>query len=180
MKPIEIVIDGTDWSGKTPVVEKLVTTMRDKGWLVATGAPFREVEVFPLWQTDPFIASKTVNDVVQQLYKKYSDMQLIVWDRGWPTVFVSTDCQASRNLWIPYPNLTVLLLNSEQTILNKLQQPRITGPWVTNPILRRKFLDAYYQIAKTNDALMQLHYADIDGRFVIEDIIMAIIEQLEI
>ncbi|MDQ0290558.1 hypothetical protein [Oligosphaera ethanolica] len=176
MTPFEIVIDGTDCGGKTPLVNTLVARLAAEGVSVAVAAPFREVEVYPLWETDPLCASQRINDVMQGIRKEHADREVLVWDRGWPTVFVSTDLPEARNLCLPYPHLTVLLLNTEQTILDKVAKHGLTGEWLLQPETRRRFIDAYHALAAEPESVpMRVYRADLEGRFELEQIAVDVV-----
>ena len=65
MAPREIVVDGTDGGGKSPLVANLVTTLSSAGLKVGTQAPYRVWEVYPLWESDPIRAARTIVAVMQ-------------------------------------------------------------------------------------------------------------------
>lgn len=169
--PFEIVVDGTDCGGKTPLVQTLVRRFETEQVSVATAAPFREVEVYPLWKSDPLTASRKICEVMHCFRQSNRDKAILIWDRGWPTVFVSTDLPEARSLCLPYPHLTVLLLNTEQTILNKVAKHRLTAEWLLQPETRRRFIDAYHALAVEQEAVdMKVYHANPEGRFDLEKI----------
>ncbi len=171
MTPFEIVVDGTDCGGKTPLVHSLVRRFEAERVPVAVAAPFQEVEVFPLWNTDSVTASRRINDAMSRFRDANRDRAALVWDRGWPTVFVSTDNREARRLCLPYPDLTVLLLNTERTILEKVAKHQLTGEWLLQSEIRRKYLTAYRALANHGDQMrMNVYFADSDGRFDLERI----------
>ncbi len=171
MTPFEIVVDGTDCGGKTPLVHKLVQRFADDRVPVTTAAPFKDVEVYPLWKSDPLMAARRINDVICRFRDENRGKTVLVWDRGWPTVFVSTESRLARKACLPFPDLTVLLLNTEQTILEKVAKHRLTGEWLLQSETRRRFIAAYQALADNHEpADMIVYCADTDGRFDLEKI----------
>jgi thymidylate kinase len=179
IKQIEIVVDGTDCGGKTPLVESLVSELTDLGHSVATLAPFREVEVYPLWEDDPLAASRTVARVMQHFREENCNARIVVWDRGWPTVHASTYCPDARECVSPYPDWTILLLNTESTILEKIQKYRLNGLWLTNQEIRRRYLNAYNRVSENDEAPIKIYRANSNGRFDIGNIVTETIKRFE-
>lgn len=174
--PFEIVVDGTDCGGKTPLVQVLVRRFEAEQVSVATAAPFKEVEVYPLWKSDPLTASHRICDAMRRFRQANRDKSVLIWDRGWPTVFVSTDLPEARNLCLPYPHLTVLLLNTEQTILEKIAKHKLTGEWLLQPETRRRFIDAYHALAAEPESVpMRVYHANLEGRFELEQIAVDVV-----
>ena len=85
MARIEIVVDGTDAAGKTPLVRHLVKTIPASGPVVAH-APYHVEEVYPLWDEDPVRAARIIVGHMAAFRDAHPDAEVIVWDRGWPTM----------------------------------------------------------------------------------------------
>src|SRR5262245_61069160 len=100
--PLEIVVDGTDSAGKTPCVEALCRTFGSDRQ-VRTCAPFRVQEVYPLWEREPRRAATIIRSIMDDFRRSNSAADLIIWDRGWPTVWVSTTDAAARGAMLPFP-----------------------------------------------------------------------------
>jgi hypothetical protein len=165
MPPIEIVIDGTDSSGKTPCVEALCRTFEiDRN--VCTCAPFRVQEVYHLWAREPQRAAALIRSIMGDFRRANAAADLIVWDRGWPTVWVSTTDSVARGALLPFPDLTLLLLNSMETTRRKVQKHGLQAIWVNDPALARRYHDAYHALpgAVGEDSLAAFFPAA-DGRY---------------
>jgi len=145
MPRIEIVVDGTDSGGKTPCVEALHRTFSTHG-NVRTCAPFHVQEVYHLWDREPRRAAATIRSVMDDFRNRSAAADLIIWDRGWPTVWVSTTDPAARNALLPFPDLTLLLLNSMETTRRKAEKHRLQAIWVNDPALVRRYHDAYHAL----------------------------------
>jgi len=174
VKPVEIVVDGTDGAGKTPLVEYIASRLIGLGYTVATYAPFREIEVYPLWETDPIKASRIIAEVMQRFRANHSNTEIVIWDRAWPTVFVSTNCKEAREMFCRFPDLTVLLINTEQTILEKITKHRLHSAWVIDPYARKKYIEAYRILAGTHRDDLLAFNADLNRRFNLEHIFCTI------
>jgi hypothetical protein len=147
MPPIEIVVDGTDSGGKTPCVEALYRAFavdRD----VRTYAPFRVQEVYHLWDREPRRATAAIRSIMDDFRHRSVSADMIIWDRGWPTVWVSTTDPAARGALLPFPDLTVLLLNSIETTRRKVEKHSLQALWVNDPALVRRYHDAYHALPR--------------------------------
>ena len=151
MPLIEVVIDGTNFGGKTPLVAKLLDKICDSGLRAETMAPYREREVYALWDVDPVAAAKTITDIMRQPRVVANDVtDVLVWDRGWPTCYVATKNAAARALFEPLPRLTFLLLNTDKTTERKVRKyglAEATYPWMSR---RHRLRDeiSYEQLAE--------------------------------
>jgi hypothetical protein len=170
MPPIEIVVDGTDSGGKTPCVESLYRTFavdRD----VRTHAPFREQEVYHLWDGKPQRAAEIIRSIMDDFRRRCASADLVIWDRGWPTVWASTTDTVARRTLLPFPDLTVLLLNSIETTNRKVRKYSLQATWVTDPALVQRYNDAYHALPRqvSGDKLATFFPAS-DGRYDYETI----------
>lgn len=160
----EIVVDGTDSAGKTPVIEALALRLGAK-YRLAVCSPYKEQEVFPLWSAQPETAAGIITGIMAGFRQRNPDADLVIWDRGWPTAWVSTVDEGARAMFLPFPTLTVLLLNSVMTTQEKVGKYHLTGEWVANPVLLRKFNRAYHDLEEETGAHLVRLYADAGGRF---------------
>ena len=153
--PIEIVIDGTDGAGKTPCVEVVCARFRSRGLTVASHAPYREREVYPLWATAPEEAAAVIVDVMARRRAASADARVIVWDRGWPTAYVSTDHAAARALFLPLPTRTVLLLSTTERTRRQARRHPNAGVWATDEARVQRYHAAYHalELPTPSDAL---------------------------
>jgi len=163
--PVEIVVDGTDSGGKSPCVDALSRAFAVRQ-NVRTCAPFRVQEVYPLWEREPRRAAATIRSIMDDLRRDSAAVDVIIWDRGWPTVWVSTTDPVARGAMLPFPDLTVLLLNSMQTTRSKVQKYGLQAIWVKDPELLRRFNDAYHGLPReVNDNSVAAFFPAPDGRF---------------
>lgn len=165
MPPLEIVVDGTDSGGKTPCVKALrlaFAVSRN----VQTCAPFRVQEVYPLWEHEPRRAAAAIRSVMNSFRRDNAIADLIIWDRGWPTVWVSTTDAVAREAMLPFPNLTVLLLNAIETTKSKGEKYGLRAIWATDLMLVRRYHDAYHDLPRqVSDNGVAAYYPASDGRF---------------
>jgi len=165
MPPTEIVVDGTDSGGKTPCVEALCRALaaeRD----VRSCAPFRTQEVYPLWEREPQRAAGIIRAIMDDFRSTCAAADLIIWDRGWPTVWVSTSDGPARWALLPLPDLTVLLLNSMETTIRKAEKHGLRSIWATDPALRRRYHDAYHALPNEVDGgRLASFFPGPDGRY---------------
>lgn len=124
---LEVVVDGTDGAGKTPCVELLCERFRRRGLEVATHAPYREREVYPLWEAAPERAARIIVEIMQRFRDTRPDADVLVWDRGWPTAFITTEDPEARALFRPLPTLTVLLLSTMARTRRRVGDRRSEG-----------------------------------------------------
>jgi thymidylate kinase len=165
MPPPEIVVDGTDSGGKTPCVEALYRALaadRD----VRTCAPFRVQEVYPLWEREPRRAAAVIRAIMDDLRRASAAADVIIWDRGWPTVWVSTTDPAARAALLPFPDLTVLLLNSMETTIRKAEKHGLRSIWVSDRKLVRRYHDAYHALpGEVKGGHLATFFPAPDGRY---------------
>ncbi len=153
----EIVVDGTDGAGKTPCVQRIVEKLRLRAHVVATHAPYREQEVFPLWDTDPRRAARTIVDIMDR-FRAASTAEVIVWDRGWPTAFISTGDVQARASFEPLPALTLLLLNTLERTRELARNHPDAGAWATDESLVRRYGAAYHSLeAPAGHRMLRFH-----------------------
>jgi len=165
MLPLEIVVDGTDSGGKTPCVEALSGAFAaDRK--VRTCAPFRVQEVYHLWDHEPRRAAGIIRSIMDDFRHQSAAADLIIWDRGWPTVWVSTTDATARGALLPFPDLTVLLLNSMEATRRKVEQHGLQAIWVNDPGLVRRYHDAYHALPReAGDATVTAFLPSADDRF---------------
>lgn len=133
MAPVEVVIDGTNFGGKTPLVTRLLEVLAARGWLADSASVYREGEVYSRWDDDPVGAAATIVARMQAHRRRLAHLDVLVWDRGWPTCFVSTRDPAARRLFVPLPPLTFILLNSAAATAKKVAKYGLTSdafPWM--------------------------------------------------
>src|SRR4051812_22493517 len=106
---------------------------------------------------------------------------MIVWDRGWPTVWVSTTDEEARRALLPFPDLTVLLLNSMETTRRKVEQLGLQAVWVTDPAMVRQYHDAYHRLPdEVTDGVIVAFLPGPDGRYDYATVIAAVCERFKI
>lgn len=160
----DLVIDGTDGAGKTPLVQQLIAHL-SATHSVATCAPYRVREVFPLWQSRPTQAAQIITEIMADFRSRHPD-DLIVWDRGWPTAWVSTTVAAAKAAFEPLPDLTVLLLNTTAVTRMRAAKHQSTAPWMTQEALIEGFNASYRDLADHPPTPNLLtFYPDEHGRF---------------
>jgi hypothetical protein len=169
-RPIEIVVDGTDGAGKTPCVEALVGRLHARGLRVASHAPYREREVYPLWDADPVRAATTIVGVMNQFMDRHPQADVVVWDRGWPTAFVTTDDAGARAVFEPLPSLTVLLLSTSERTREKAKFHARAGIWATDDALVRRFNAAYHALEPPRDHRILRLFPDASSMFDLAEI----------
>ncbi len=179
MTTIEIVIDGTDCAGKTPLVQKLQELLRNKGLQTANFAPYRVTEVYPLWKDSPVLAARTIVDIMNDFRRQSPHHDVIIWDRGWPTAFINTASQAARALFPKFPDVTVLLLNSVATTVEKVNKYKLDAPWLTDPDTRDRDNLAYHQLPSTIEVPMLTFKPNEDGMFDLDLVAGAIKSHLK-
>jgi hypothetical protein len=165
MSRLEIVVDGTDSGGKTPCVAALRDVLAG-GCKVSTCAPFRVQEVYELWAREPSRAAEIIRSIMDDFRSRHGSSDVIIWDRGWPTVWVSTSDPAARQLLLPFPELTVLLLNSMETTRTKAEKYGLRSVWVDDPALVRRYHDAYHALPSAmTGADISAFFPSADGRY---------------
>lgn len=135
---VEVVIDGTNFGGKTPLVERLLGRLAAAGLSAATASPYREVEVYTLWDDAPEEAAERILERMEE-HRRRATEDVLVWDRGWPTCFVSTRSAAARRRFLPLPGLSYLLLNTSAATEKKVRKYGLSPgvyPWMHGRRLR--------------------------------------------
>jgi hypothetical protein len=161
--PVEVVIDGTNFGGKTPLVARLLELLADRGWSAGSASVYREGEVHAQWDDDPVGAATTIVGRMRTHRERLAGVDVLVWDRGWPTCFISTRDAAARRLFLPLQPLTFVLLNSAAATAKKVAKYGLTPatfPWMHGQRLRdettyeqlcRRFSDDLRSFAPTLD-----------------------------
>lgn len=164
VEPLEIVVDGTDGAGKTPCVAHLCERFRRRGARVATYAPYRVEEVYPLWASDPELAARTIVTIMAG-QRARAEADVIVWDRGWPTAFVSTESPEALALFRPLPPLTLLLLSTMERTRRQARKHPHAGVWATDEERVRRYNARYHALEATNAGVVLRFFPDADERF---------------
>jgi len=172
--PIEIVIDGTDGAGKTPCVEVVCARFRSRGLTVASHAPYRVHEVYPLWASAPEAAARIVVDVMDELRAKSTDAEVIVWDRGWPTAYVTTDDARARALFLPLPTCTVLLSSSTERTRRQARKYPHAGVWATDEARVVRYNAAYHALQAPEPSSVLRFFPDANDTYDLEAVVDAI------
>ncbi len=167
MVKYEIVVDGTDGAGKTLTVKSLAALLKDK-YNCRIHAPFKQQEVYPFWDSKPQEAAKIITGIMDAFRQKNKGVDLILWDRGWPTAWVSTTDEAARKMFLPFPTLTALLLNTPQVTMDKAKTYNITNVWVTDPKLVKKFNEGYQNLGPETRANLLRFFPNEAGLFDID------------
>jgi len=165
MPPIEIVVDGTDSGGKTPCVQALHHIF-GANRNVHTCAPFRLQEVYHLWNREPRRAATIIRSIMDDFRHDSASAEMIIWDRGWPTVWVSTADSIARDALLPFPDLTILLLNTMEATSRKVAKHGLQAIWVNDPALVRHFHDAYHALPReVSESNLAAFFPGPDGRY---------------
>lgn len=164
-RPLEIVVDGTDGAGKTPCVERLCERFRAGGLAVASHAPYREREVYPLWESAPEEAARVIVEIMDRVRDARSDAQLLIWDRGWPTAYISTDDPRARALFRPLPALTLLLLSTMARTRRQARNHPRAGVWATDDARVRRYSAAYHALEAPDASTVLRFFPDSSDTF---------------
>jgi predicted ATPase len=173
-RAIEIVVDGTDGAGKTPCVARLCARFRRRGLAVASHAPYRVHEVYPLWATAPREAARIVVDVMAELRARSSDAEVIVWDRGWPTAYITTDDACARALFLPLPTCTVLLLSSTERTRRQARKYPQAGVWATDEARVLRYNAAYHALEAPEPRAVLRFFPDANDTYDLEAVVDAV------
>lgn len=149
MALVEVVIDGTNFGGKTPLVERLREEFTSRGWSTGSASVYREGEVYARWDDDPVGVAATIVGRMQAYRERLAHLEILVWDRGWPTCFVSTRSAAARRLFLPLQPLTFILLNSAAATAKKVAKYGLTPeafPWMHGQRLKDEI--SYEQLCR--------------------------------
>lgn len=152
MKPFEIVVDGTNSGGKTPFIEFLIERLINLKYDVVACAPYKKEEVFQLWEKEPLKAARIITRIINKFRNDNLFRDFIIWDRGWPTCWVSTKNKYARQLFLPFPPLTVFLLNTIETTYKKREKYNLKHTWFINENLVQFYNKEYHRIAVEIDA----------------------------
>jgi hypothetical protein len=178
--PIDVVVDGTDGAGKTACVHFLLDRWTRRGLAVASHAPYREQEVYPLWAAEPERAAQIITGIMARFRAAHSSADVVVWDRGWPTAFVSTTDPRARAAFEPLPPLTVLLLSSTDRTRAKARALDLPGVWVRDDMLVAHYNAAYHALgAAPADRTLLRAVPDASGTFDFEHIARGLEPDLE-
>lgn len=177
--PIDVVVDGTDGAGKSACVRFLIDRWTRRGLSVATHAPYREQEVYPLWASDPERAAQLITGIMARFRAAHASSDAIVWDRGWPTAFVTTTDLRARSLFEPLPPLTVLLLGSTDRTRAKARSLNLAGVWVRDDALIAHYNAAYHALSAPTDRTFLRALPDATGTFDFEHLAGALALALE-
>lgn len=164
-RPLEIVVDGTDGAGKTPCVELFCERFRQRGVVVASHAPYREREVYPLWESAPERAARIIVEIMQRFRHAHSGAELFIWDRGWPTAYISTDDVRARALFRPLPTLTLLLLSTIARTRRQASKHPHAGVWATDEARVRRYSAAYHGLEAPNESDVLRVFPDASDMF---------------
>lgn len=149
MASVEVVIDGTNFGGKTPLVARLLERLAARGWSAGSASVYREGEVYTRWDDDPVGAATTLVERMRVHRERLAHLDVLVWDRGWPTCFVSTRNPVARRLFLPLQPLTFILLNSAAATAKKVAKYGLTPdafPWMHGQRLRDEI--SYAQLCR--------------------------------
>jgi hypothetical protein len=142
--PLEVVVDGTDGAGKTSFVTHLLEHCRSLGLRAASHAPYREREVYPLWADEPERAAQLITEILDRRRAESAHLDVLIWDRGWPTAYITTDNPRARSSFLPLPPVTILLLGTPEMTLPRrvplLAAARRVRPPQAPPRLPRRHL----------------------------------------
>jgi hypothetical protein len=179
-RPIEVVVDGTDGAGKTACVRFLLDRWTRRGLVVASHAPYREQEVYPLWAAEPERAAQIITGIMARFRTAHPSADVVVWDRGWPTAFVTTTDPRARAAFEPLPPLTVLLLSSTDRTRAKARALDLRGAWVRDDALIEHYNAAYHALGDAPaDRKLLRAVPDVSGTFDFEHIARGLEPALE-
>lgn len=177
--PIDVVVDGTDGAGKSACVGFLVERWRRRGLAVVSHAPYREQEVYPLWAASPGLAAQIITGIMARFRTAHASADVVVWDRGWPTAFVTTTDLRARAAFEPLPPLTVLLLSSTDRTRAKARALDLPGVWVRDDALVEHYNAAYHALGAPADRTLVRVVPAASGTFDFEHIARALEPDLE-
>jgi hypothetical protein len=178
--PIDVVVDGTDGAGKTACVRFLVDRWRQRGLAAFSHAPYREQEVYPLWAAEPARAARIITGIMARFRAAHPSADVVVWDRGWPTAFVTTTDPGARAAFEPLPPLTVLLLSSTDRTRAKARALDLRGEWVRDDALVEHYNAAYHALGDApSDRKLLRVLPDAAGTFDFEHIARELDPELE-
>jgi hypothetical protein len=163
--PVEIVVDGTDGAGKTSFVHYLLDHCRWRGLRAASFAPYREREVYPLWAEDPERAAQIITELLAHHRATATDLDVLLWDRAWPTAYITTEHPRARAAFLPLPPVTVLLLGTPEMTRAKARAHGARGAWVLDEALIQRYHAAYHALQPPSSHRLLRALPDPAGRF---------------
>lgn len=163
--PRELVIDGTDGAGKTSLVRHLLEHCQRRGLRAAAHAPYREREVYPLWAREPERAARIVTEVIAHRRAERAQLDVLLWDRGWPTAYITTEDPRARAAFLPLPPVTVLLLGTPEMTRAKVRAQGARGEWVEDEALIQRYHAAYLSLQAPPGHRLLRAFPDASSRF---------------
>ncbi len=154
---IDIVIDGTDGSGKTSCVTAIKSYLQNLEFSVESCAPYRVKEVYHLWQEKPLVAAQKIADIMNNFREKNVGKNIIIWDRGWPTAFISTDHPELKKILKPFPAITILLLSTKERTYSKAKKNNLQGVWVKDSDLIDRYNRAYHNLTHETENIFRFY-----------------------
>lgn len=155
-----IAFDGPDGSGKTPCLEVVADLLSSKGLFVHICAPYRAIEVYSLWESDPMSAAISIRRVIDEnLASAARDARdVVLFDRHWPTAAVTaSDWRAVDH--IRQSGLDHLFMLVPSSPVKKLAPAR---PWMSSGVDRHW---TSYRCLVEGAAGIHRPRSDIRGRF---------------
>jgi hypothetical protein len=177
--PIEIVVDGTDGAGKTSFVSYLLEHCQRRGLRAASHAPYRECEVYPLWAHEPERAAQIVTATLARRRAESAHLDVLIWDRGWPTAYITTDAPRARAAFLPLPTVTVLLLGTTEMTRAKVRVHGARGEWVRDEALIQRYAAAYLALQAPGDHRLLRAVPDSAARFDFAELARALSRELD-
>ncbi len=179
-RPIDVVVDGTDGAGKTACVRFLLDRWMRRGLAVVSHAPYREQEVYPLWAAEPERAAQIITGIMTRFRTAHPSADVVVWDRGWPTAFVTTADPRARAAFEPLPPLTALLLSSADRTRAKARALNLHGVWARDDALVEHYNAGYHALGGASaDGKVVRVVPDASGTFDFERIAQGLEPDLE-
>ena len=179
MARLEMTVDGTNFGGKTPLVEVIARKLAEHGSVECCN-PFKAqpVDLYPLWAEAPVEAARLVADCMRR-HREASRADFFLWDRGWPTVCMATRSAEARAL-VPPSALTFLLINTPETTRAKVEKYGLTSathPWMCGARLPDE--TPYEQLASEYAGFVALAFRpDASGVFDLEGVADAVVAAL--
>lgn len=177
---LELTIDGTNFGGKTPLVNLLMAKLRrNRGAACCNPFKGQPLDLYPLWAKVPVEAAQRVAAYMQQQRHETGIAEVRVWDRGWPTVHMATRCAEARAL-VPPATPTFLLLNTAETTAVKVAKYGLTPathPWMCGERLPDE--TSYEELAVEFADHVIVFRPGADGVFDLEAVASAILASLQ-
>lgn len=168
MNVLELTVDGTNFGGKTPLVNLLVAKLRHI-YTVECCNPFKEqpYDLYSRWGEAPIEAAQLVAAHMHQR-RETGSAEVLIWDRGWPTVHMATRCVEARAL-VPPISSTFILLNTVATTAAKVVKYGLTPathPWMHGERLPDE--TTYDDLTKEFENHVTVFRPDLNGVFDLE------------